>query len=204
MYEVAALPVSATSTSGSDWTGGILYSILYPVMESSPGSSQVSVTESMVEVAVRFAGAAGGSTVGMLPRTVMGLPSDAAMWIADMSRTAPASMSSCEVAKVAANRIWAAVSVIVRVESSDVEFSAAPVRAVRLVSPAPPSMNMLSSLTLSGGVTSIVSLNVRVRTLVRTSKTASTSTGGVRSVLARPRVMICTAPLLTPPASMPP
>ena len=172
-------------------------------MESSPGSSQVNVTESVVDVAVRFAGAGGGATRGTLPRTVTGLSSDAAMRIAEMSRTAPTSMSSCGVARAAANRSWAAVSVIVRVELSDVELSAAPVRAVRLVSSAPPPIKMLLSLTLSGGVTSIASLNVKVRTPVRTSKTVSVSVGEVRSTGTTPRVTICTAPLLKPPASLP-
>ena len=79
MYVLLALPVSATSTLRLDWTAGILDSILYPVMESSPGLPQVSVTESVVDMAVRFAGVAGGATAGTLPRTVTGLPSDAAM-----------------------------------------------------------------------------------------------------------------------------
>ena len=66
VYELSALPVSATSTLRSDWPGGILYSILYPVMESSLGSSQVSVTEVVVDVAWRPVGAAGGGGAATL------------------------------------------------------------------------------------------------------------------------------------------
>ena len=68
VYEVAALPVSATSTLRLDWVADALYSILYPVMESSPGSSQVSATESVVEVASKFVGMAGGG--GLLVETL--------------------------------------------------------------------------------------------------------------------------------------
>ncbi len=66
VYVLSALPVSATSTLRLDWTAGILDNILYPVMESSLGSSQVSVTEVVVDVTWRPVGAAGGGGFSVL------------------------------------------------------------------------------------------------------------------------------------------
>ena len=76
VYEVEALPVSATRTVSSVWVAVARDNILYPVMESSFGSSHVRVTVLDVDVALGFAGAAGG----LLVDTVTGVEGADSPW----------------------------------------------------------------------------------------------------------------------------
>ena len=67
---VAGVPVSPTSVLSFGWVSRSRERISYPVMVGSSGSSQVRVTEDVVEVARRFVGMAGGggSLVDMLTK----------------------------------------------------------------------------------------------------------------------------------------
>ena len=121
------------------------------------------------------------SAGGVLSMTVIVLFADASIWFPDVSRTAPATMSSLGSTRAAACRNWAGVSVMDMAALSDVVPSAAPSSVTWFVPSASPMRN-LPSITLPGGVTSAASLNDRVRTLVSSLSTAPSSAGGVLSM----------------------